>query len=50
MTSEDKLFIKNEIADVIRKGDLMMSDLETRLGQTLEKIGVNPINVKNINN
>jgi signal transduction histidine kinase len=50
MTSEDKLFIKNEIADVIRKGDLMMSDLETRLGQTLEKIGVSPINVKNINN
>lgn len=50
MTPEDKQFINNEIADVIRKGDLMMSDLETRLRQTLEEIGVNPINGKNFNN
>ena len=42
MTLEDKQFISNEIADVIRKGDLMMSDLETRLRQTLEEIGVKP--------
>jgi signal transduction histidine kinase len=42
MTPDDKLFISNEIADVIRKGDLMMSDLETRLRQTLEEIGVKP--------
>lgn len=42
MTPEDKQFISKEIADVIRKGDLMMSDLETRLRQTLEEIGVKP--------
>jgi len=42
MTPEDKQFINNEIADVIRKGDLMMSDLETRLRQTLAEIGVKP--------
>jgi signal transduction histidine kinase len=42
MTLEDKQFISSEIADVIRKGDLMMSDLETRLRQTLEEIGVKP--------
>lgn len=42
MTLEDKQFISNEIANVIRKGDLMMSDLETRLRQTLEEIGVKP--------
>jgi signal transduction histidine kinase len=49
MTTEDKQFINNEIADVIRKGDLMMSDLETRLRQSLEEIGVNPVNGKNLN-
>jgi len=42
MTLEDKQFISREIADVIRKGDLMMSDLESRLRQTLEEIGVKP--------
>lgn len=42
MTPEDKQFISSEIADVIRKGDLMMSDLEARLRQTLEEIGVTP--------
>ena len=42
MTPDDKHFISNEIANVIRKGDLMMSDLETRLRQTLEEIGVKP--------
>lgn len=50
MTPEDKQFINNEIADVIRKGDLMMSDLETRLRRTLGEIGVNPLNGKNLNN
>jgi signal transduction histidine kinase len=43
MTPEDKQFINDEIANVIRKGDLLMSDLETRLRQTLEEIGVNPV-------
>ena len=48
MTPEDRRFIIGEIADVIRKGDLLMSDLETRLRQTLEEIGVNPTSGKNI--
>ena len=49
MTAEDRKFIAGEIADVIRKGDLLMSDLETRLRQTLEEIGVNPTSDKNTN-
>jgi signal transduction histidine kinase len=42
ITHEDRRFIIDEIANVIRKGDLLMSDLETRLRQTLEEIGVKP--------
>jgi len=42
MSPDDRRFIIGEIAKVIRKGDLLMSDLETRLTQTLEEIGVNP--------
>ncbi|MFN6962955.1 MAG: response regulator [Pyrinomonadaceae bacterium] len=42
MTPDDRRFIIGEIARVIKKGDLLMSDLETRLRQTLEEIGVNP--------
>ncbi len=48
MTSEDRRFIVGEIANVIRKGDLLMSDIETRLRQTLVEIGVKPTNGKNI--
>ena len=47
MTPSDRRFIIGEIANVIRKGDLLMSDLETRLRQTLEEIGVNPNSGKN---
>jgi CheY-like chemotaxis protein len=47
MTSDDRRFVIGEIAKVIRKGDLLMSDLETRLRQTLEEIGVNPDSGKN---
>ena len=50
ITAEDRRFIIGEIANVIRKGDLLMSDLETRLRQTLEEIGVNPTSGKNIVN
>jgi CheY-like chemotaxis protein len=42
ITQDDRRFIVGEIAKVIRKGDLLMSDLEIRLRQTLEEIGVNP--------
>lgn len=48
MTPNDRRFIIGEIAKVIRKGDLLMSDLETRLRQTLEEIGVNPNSGKDI--
>jgi DNA-binding response OmpR family regulator/two-component sensor histidine kinase len=43
MTREDRKFISGQISDVIRKGDLLMSDLETRLRETLEDVGVKPI-------
>jgi signal transduction histidine kinase len=48
MTRDDRRFIVGEIAKVIRKGDLLMSDLETRLRETLEEIGVNPTSGENI--
>lgn len=47
MTREDRRFVIGEIAKVIRKGDLLMSDLEVHLRQTLEEIGVNPTSGKN---
>ena len=50
MTPGDRRFIIGEIAKVIRKGDLLMSDLETRLRQTLEEIGVNPTSGEDIVN
>lgn len=42
MTPEDRTFILKQISDVIRKGDLLMSDLESRLRETLEQLGVRP--------
>ncbi|HYG62200.1 MAG TPA: response regulator [Thermoanaerobaculia bacterium] len=42
MTSEDRLFVLGQITDVIRKGDLLMSGIDTRLREALEHIGVNP--------
>ncbi|HSK80025.1 MAG TPA: response regulator [Thermoanaerobaculia bacterium] len=42
MTPEDRKFILGQITDVIRKGDLLMSDLESRLRETLEQLGVRP--------
>jgi DNA-binding response OmpR family regulator len=50
MTQEDRQFIQGEIANVIRKGDLLMSDLTTRLRQTLEELGVNPSSGEDIVN
>jgi DNA-binding response OmpR family regulator len=42
MTPEDRTFVLGQITDVIRKGDLLMSDLESRLRETLEQLGVKP--------
>ncbi|HYG10827.1 MAG TPA: response regulator [Pyrinomonadaceae bacterium] len=48
MMPEDRRLISGQIANVIRKGDLLMSGLESRLRETLEEIGVEPSNGKNI--
>jgi len=42
LTSSDRRLITGQIADVIRKGDLLMSDLESRLRHTLHDLGVAP--------
>jgi signal transduction histidine kinase/CheY-like chemotaxis protein len=47
LLAEDRHFMQGQIADVIRKGDLMLSNLDERLRQTLEEIGVEPTNGKN---
>ena len=47
LLEEDRQFIQGQIADVIRKGDLMLSNLDERLRETLEEIGVEPTNGKN---
>jgi hypothetical protein len=48
MTPLDRRLIASQIAEVIRKGDLLLSDLQTRLQETLEDLGVTPPNVENI--
>ncbi|MDQ4120527.1 MAG: response regulator [Acidobacteriota bacterium] len=48
ITQSDRRLIIGEIANVIRKGELLMSDLEMRLRHTLEEIGVNPSSGENI--
>jgi signal transduction histidine kinase/CheY-like chemotaxis protein len=47
LLAEDRHLMQGQIADVIRKGDLMLSNLDERLRQTLEEIGVEPTNGKN---
>ncbi|HEV2844431.1 MAG TPA: response regulator [Thermoanaerobaculia bacterium] len=47
LTPEDRRLIVDQIADVIRKGDLLMSDLQTRLRETLEGLGVTPSDGEN---
>jgi CheY-like chemotaxis protein len=42
MTPDDRKLILGQITEVIRKGDLLMSDLEPRLRETLEYLGVRP--------
>ncbi|HZH91054.1 MAG TPA: response regulator [Pyrinomonadaceae bacterium] len=48
MMPEDRRLISGQIANVIRKGDLLMHGLESRLRETLKEIGVEPSNGKNI--
>ena len=42
ITPEDRRLITGQIADVIRKGELLMPDLESRLRETLGELGVIP--------
>ena len=42
VSPQDMRLIGGQIADVIRKGDLLLPDLETRLREALEEIGVPP--------
>jgi len=44
ITPDDRKLISGEIADVIRKGELLLSDVESRLRDTLEDLGVRPSN------
>ncbi len=48
ITPDDRQFIRGQITDVIRKGDLLMSDLELRLRETLELVGVTPSHGENL--
>ena len=42
LTEDDRRLIFDQIAEVIRKGDLLIPDLQTRLRETLEELGVRP--------
>ncbi len=42
MMPEDRRLVLGQITDLIRKGDLLISDLESRLRETLEHLGVTP--------
>jgi signal transduction histidine kinase/DNA-binding response OmpR family regulator len=46
LMAEDRRFISGQIADVIRKGDLLLTNLDERLRETLAEIGVKPTNGK----
>jgi CheY-like chemotaxis protein len=42
LSTEDAKFLRGQIAEVIRKGDLALHDLQTRLRHTLQEFGVSP--------
>ncbi|HEV2864447.1 MAG TPA: response regulator [Pyrinomonadaceae bacterium] len=42
ITPDDRSLISGQIADVIRKGELLMTDVASRLRETLEGLGVKP--------
>jgi CheY-like chemotaxis protein/anti-sigma regulatory factor (Ser/Thr protein kinase) len=44
ITADDRKLISGEIANVIRKGELLLSDVASRLRDTLEELGVKPSN------
>jgi CheY-like chemotaxis protein len=44
ITPDDRKFISGEMAEVIRKGELLLSDVTSRLRDTLEDLGVRPSN------
>jgi len=47
LTPQDRRLIVNQIAEVIRKGDLLITDLRTGLRETLEELGVTPTDGEN---
>ncbi len=47
LTPQDRRLIVDQIAEVIRKGDLLIADLQTRLRETLEELGVTPSDGEN---
>jgi CheY-like chemotaxis protein len=47
LTPEDRRLIVDEMAEVIRKGDLLIPDLQSRLRETLEELGVKPSEIAN---
>ena len=42
ITPDDRRLISGQIAEVIRKGELLLSDVASRLRDTLEELGVEP--------
>lgn len=42
LSDEDRVFLRGQIAEVVRKGDLLLHDLQSRLKDTLLEIGVAP--------
>jgi CheY-like chemotaxis protein len=44
VTPDDRRLISGAIADVIRKGELLLSDVTSRLRESLEELGVEPSN------
>jgi CheY-like chemotaxis protein len=47
VTADDRRLISGAIADVIRKGELLLSDVTSRLREALEELGVEPSNGEN---
>jgi PAS domain S-box-containing protein len=47
VTPDDLKLVSGRIADVVRKGDLLLPDLEARLREVLEEIGVPPADGEN---
>ncbi len=47
VTTDDLKLVSGQIADVIRKGDLLLPDLEARMREVLGEIGVPPADGEN---